>query len=142
MRKRRERRTLSFRRIVALALGALAVLTLAPAGARAVTVQAPAASAVKAPAGGTQVVAAPPAAASPAVGAQTSIVSSAVTAERLKVTTFADGTVSVTLTPAYSNVWILRLNPDGSQSQFCVDGSDVATALAAPPSAPASHEVK
>lgn len=47
-------------------------------------------------------------------------------------TVWADGTLSMVLTPDYLNVWLVGLNADGSASQVCVDGYNAGSTLAAP----------
>jgi Fe-S cluster assembly scaffold protein SufB len=47
-------------------------------------------------------------------------------------TAWADGTISMVLTPDYLNVWLVGLNADGSANQVCVDGYNAATVQPAP----------
>jgi hypothetical protein len=52
----------------------------------------------------------------------------------LATTAWADGTVAVDLGGTYMNVWIARVNADGSLSQACVTSADeAANALAGAP---------
>ncbi len=50
-----------------------------------------------------------------------------------QVTRWADGTISMVLTPDYLNVWMVGLSPNGSVNQACVDGFQAGTAPAAAP---------
>ena len=43
-------------------------------------------------------------------------------------TQWADGTISMVLTEEYLNVWLVGLNPNGTASQVCVDGSAAGSA--------------
>jgi hypothetical protein len=45
-------------------------------------------------------------------------------------TQWADGTLSMVLTPDYLNVWLVGLNSDGSTSPVCVDGFAAGSAAA------------
>jgi len=46
---------------------------------------------------------------------------------------WADGTLSMSLTEDYLNVWLVQLNADGSASQVCVDGYAAASTQPAGP---------
>ena len=51
-----------------------------------------------------------------------------------------DGTVALAVGDEYLNVWVARINPDGTQSQTCVDSADSAGAFFTG-SAPALEEM-
>lgn len=40
--------------------------------------------------------------------------------------TWGDGTVALAVGDEYLNVWVARINPDGTQSQTCVDSAEAA----------------
>lgn len=55
-------------------------------------------------------------------------------AQSAQVTEYADGSVSAKLGPESLNVWVATVNPDGSITQACIEGSTAA------PAAPALEE--
>lgn len=50
-------------------------------------------------------------------------------AENVQVTQFQDGTLSADLSGTFLNVWVARVNPDGSVSQGCADSPAGAQAM-------------
>lgn len=50
-------------------------------------------------------------------------------AENVQVTQFQDGTLSADLSGTFLNVWVARVNPDGSVSQGCADSAAGANAM-------------
>jgi hypothetical protein len=58
------------------------------------------------------------------VAGMSQLFSRAITAQ--DVTQYADGTISVDLSGSFQNVYLARLNPDGSVGQACVDNAAAA----------------
>jgi hypothetical protein len=58
------------------------------------------------------------------VAGMSHLFSRAITAK--DVTEYADGTISVDLSGSFQNVYLARLNPDGSVGQACVDNAAAA----------------
>ena len=54
--------------------------------------------------------------------------------------TWPDGTAALEVGEEFTNVWVARINPDGSVSHACVDSAEAANAFVAGSSAPALEE--
>ena len=69
-----------------------------------------------------------------------SMFGSSLSAAAQPATVWPDGTVALALTDEYLNIWVARINPDGSVSHGCVDGPDQANAFIAGGGAPVLEE--
>lgn len=60
-----------------------------------------------------------------------SMFGSSLSAAAQPATVWPDGTVALALTDEYLNIWVARINPDGSMTHGCVDDPDQANAFIA-----------